>query len=509
MNESYRLGEQSIIAHLQRLANGTSTAELDVAALPTELRSIGEQLQKTLAVLQQERQLLERSAYVDSLTNLGNRGGLDRHVDQLWLKGTPFTCAYIDIDHLKHCNDKFGHAEGNRYILGICRALTEAMEHDEMLFRIGGDKYVLVSPTTGEAELEQRLERTRTDLVEATSDGKAPMIASFSFGCSHVDPLAGDTRRQMTMDADRKMYRYKLMHRVQQPKEDNAPMRPIADQLPCNDRVFQAISMSSETRYPFILNLDTGESQWSVNAVRDFGLPSQHPYNSLDMWLARVHPEDRDNVHAELDMVINGTWHFHYMQYRVMDATGAYVLCDCTGYRLDGTDTEPNMYVGMIINRSLADTTDSVTGLGDVHALVNAIGEMRRVPREAGFIAIKIDDIAEVNARFGFDAGDRVLAESAACLMDCSRGKGRLFRSTGPTFVALFDELGPEAIDEIASDIERFLGSPVLIGSLEYQPPIRVATLHLDAVDRQPVSILNELKALLGKAVQVPGTKLD
>ena len=509
MNESYRLGEQSIIAYLQRLANGVSTAELDVAALPTELRAVGEQLQKTLAVLQQERQLLERSAYIDSLTNLGNRGGLDHHVDQLWLKGTPFTCAYIDIDHLKHCNDKFGHAEGNRYILGICRALTEAMEHDEMLFRIGGDEFVLVSPTTGEAELEQRLERTRTDLVETTSDGKAPMIASFSFGCSHVDPLAGDTRRQMTMDADRKMYRYKLMHRVQQPKEDNAPMRPIADQLPCNDRVFQAISMSSETRYPFILNLDTGESQWSVNAVRDFGLPSQHPYNSLDMWLARVHPEDRDNVHAELDMVINGTWHFHYMQYRVMDATGAYVLCDCTGYRLDGTDTEPNMYVGIIINRSLADTTDSVTGLGDVHALVNAIGEMRRVPREAGFIAIKVDDIAEVNARFGFDAGDRVLAESAACLMDCSRGKGRLFRSTGPMFVALFDEFDPEETDAIADEIERFLGSPVLIGSLEYQPPIRVATLHLDAVDRQPVSILNELKALLEEAPQVPGTKLD
>lgn len=509
MNESYRMGEQSIIAHLQRLANGASTAELDVDALPTELRAVGEQLQKTLAVLQQERQLLERSAYIDSLTNLGNRGGLDRHVNQLWRKGAPFTCAYIDIDHLKHCNDKFGHAEGNRYILGICRALTETMEHDEMLFRIGGDEFVLVSPTTGEAELEQRLERTRTDLVEATSDGKAPMIASFSFGCSHVDPLAGDTRRQMTMDADRKMYRYKLMHRVQQPKEDNAPMRPIADQLPCNDRVFQAISMSSETRYPFILNLDTGESQWSINAVRDFDLPSQHPYNSLDMWLARVHPEDRDNVRSELDMVVNGAWHFHYMQYRVMDATGAYVLCDCTGYRLDGTDTEPNMYVGTIINRSLADTTDSVTGLGDVHALVNAIGEMRRVPREAGFIAIKVDDIAEVNARFGFDAGDRVLAESAACLMDCSRGKGRLFRSTGPTFVALFDDLDPEETNAIAEEIEQFLGSPVLIGSLEYQPPLRVATLHLDAVDRQPVSILNELNALIKEAPQVPGTKLD
>lgn len=197
------------------------------------------------------------------------------------------------------------------------------------------------------------------------------------------------------------------------------------------------------------------------------------------------------------------------MQYRVMNTAGKYALCDCTGYRLDGTDTEPNMYVGIVTNRSLADTTDSVTGLGDIHALVNAIGEMRRVARNAGLIAIKIDEIAQVNARFGFDAGDRVLAESAACLMDCSRGKGRLFRSTGPMFVALFDELGPEAIDELANEIERFLGSPVLIGSLEYQPPIRVATLHLNSVDRQPVSILNELKALLGKAVQVPGTKLD
>ena len=509
MNESYRLGEQSIVTYLQRLANGVSTAELDVAALPAELRGIGEQLQKTHAILQQERQLLERSTYIDQLTNLGNRGGLDHHVDELWRKGDPFTCAYVDIDHLKHCNDIFGHAEGNRYILSICRALSETMEHDELLFRIGGDEFVLISPTTSETELEQRLERVRADLIEATSDGKAPMIASFSFGCSSVDPLAGDTRRQMTMDADRKMYRYKLMHRVQQPEGGSTPHRPAADHLPCNDRVFQAISMSSETRYPFILNLDTGESQWSVNAVRDFDLPSQHPFNSVDMWLARVHPEDRDNVRSELDMVVNGSWHFHYMQYRVMDATGTYVLCDCTGYRLDGTGTEPNMYVGIIINRSLADTTDSVTGLGDVHALVNAIGEMRRVPHEAGFITIKIDDIAKVNARFGFDAGDRVLAESAACLMECSRGKGRLFRSTGPTFVALFDDLDPEAIDEIADEIERFLGSPVLIGSLEYQPPIRVATLHLDGVDRQPVSIMNELNALLREAPQVPGTKLD
>lgn len=83
-------------------------------------------------------------------------------------------------------------------------------------------------------------------------------------------------------------------------------------------------------------------------------------------------------------MVINGTWHFHYMQYRVMDATGKYVLCDCTGLPLGRHRYRARHVCGIIINRSLADTTDSVTGLGDIHALVNAIGEMRRVARKAG-----------------------------------------------------------------------------------------------------------------------------
>ena len=102
MNESYRMGEQSIIAYLQRLANGISTAELDVDALPAGLRAVGEQLQKTHAILQQERQLLERNAYIDPLTNLGNRNGFDRHVEQLWRKGDPFTCAY-DLLVSEHC----------------------------------------------------------------------------------------------------------------------------------------------------------------------------------------------------------------------------------------------------------------------------------------------------------------------------------------------------------------------------------------------------------------------
>ena len=49
--------------------------------------------------------------------------------------------------------------------------------------------------------------------------------------------------------------------------------------------------------------------------------------------------------------------------------------------------------------------------------------------------------------------------ESAACLMECLTRQGAAcFRSTGPTFVALFDDFDPEETDAIADEIERFPG---------------------------------------------------
>ena len=62
-----------------------------------------ETLEKTV------RDLLERQ-----LTGLGNRGGFARSLEELWDQDTPVTMAFIDIDNLKHCNDVFGHDEGNR-----------------------------------------------------------------------------------------------------------------------------------------------------------------------------------------------------------------------------------------------------------------------------------------------------------------------------------------------------------------------------------------------------------
>ena len=497
--------EQRVVAYLRALQIDAETAAMpDSVALGEGYREIA----RELARLQARNRELERNAYTDSLTGVGSRAGFERQMNRFWRDATPFTCAFIDIDHLKTCNDQFGHAEGNRYILSTCRMLTIMLEADEALFRVGGDEFILVSRTSTEDELETRLEACRTALIASARDENHPMVFSFSFGCSHADPAAGDTRREMTLDADRKMYRYKLLHRVQHLEGLAAPKVTVHD-APFNDRIFQALSMTSESRYLFVINLDTTESQWSLNAVRDFNLPSEHPFNSIPMWLGLVHPDDRENVREELANIEDGTWHFHTMQYRVMSSTGKYVLCDCTGFRLDGTDTEPAVYTGCIVNRSMAEVTDSVTGLGDSHALVTALGEARRNGHETGIIAVHVDDIAMVNARFGYGAGDRVLSETAGCLVELSRAKARVFRGHGVTFVALFEEFDPSDLAAVEHEIKTNIGSPILLGTVSYAPPIRVVSMHFDSIETQPSSIMTELHRRVHEAPQIPGTLVE
>ena len=496
--------EQRVVAYLRALQNDAETATLDASAFGSGYREIATEL----ARLQARNRELERNAYTDALTGVGSRAGFDRVMDRYWREAIPFTCAFIDIDHLKTCNDQFGHAEGNRYILSTCRMLTGMLDEGEMLFRIGGDEFILVSRTSTEDELTMRLEACRAALIASARDDNHPMVFSFSFGCSHADPAAGDTRRQMTLDADRKMYRYKLLHRVRYLEDPATPKATVHD-TPFNDRIFQALSMTSESRYLFVINLDTTESQWSLNAVRDFNLPSEHPFNSIPMWLGLVHPDDRENVREELANIEDGTWHFHTMQYRVMSSAGKYVLCDCMGFRLDGTETEPTVYAGCIVNRSMAEVTDSVTGLGDSHALITALGQARRNANETGIIAVHVDDIAMINARFGYEAGDRVLSETAGCLVELSRAKARVFRGHGVTFVALFEEFDPADLANVEREIKKSIGSPILLGGVSYVPPIRVASMHFDTIETQPASIMTELHHMVHEAPQIPGSLIE
>lgn len=127
-----------------------------------------ETLEKTVRDLLERQDDLIRTAFTDQLTGLGNRGGFARSLEELWEQDAPVTMAFIDIDNLKHCNDVFGHDEGNRYILQVSLYLKLYMKADEAAFRIGGDEFAILSTIATEDDLAERLDTAERSCSKTT-----------------------------------------------------------------------------------------------------------------------------------------------------------------------------------------------------------------------------------------------------------------------------------------------------------------------------------------------------
>jgi diguanylate cyclase (GGDEF)-like protein len=117
------------------------------------------------------------TAILDPLTGLLNRQGLDRRFDELAeqarLTGAPISLLICDVDHFKAINDAHGHATGDAVLRDIAYRLRKQMRSFELIYRIGGEEFLVVLPgaTLPEARaLAERLcQSTRQHLSHGVS----------------------------------------------------------------------------------------------------------------------------------------------------------------------------------------------------------------------------------------------------------------------------------------------------------------------------------------------------
>lgn len=403
--------------------------------------------------------------------------------------------AFIDIDNLKHCNDVFGHDEGNRYILQASLYLKLYMKVDEAAFRIGGDEFAILSTIATEDDLAERLEHCRTILLK-NNDSEMPH--SFSYGVSHADPALGEAPNRMTLDADHRMYDYKLRHAMHLDRRNITQVH--TDDFEISDRVFDAFSMLNEGRYCFIENLDKHRTLWSQSALRDLGLPSEHIDDCHDYWKTRVHPDDLEAYTNDIDQIYNGSKHRRVMQYRMRNAVSDYVLCRARGFRIEGDGNTPSLYVGELVNHSLAETVDAATGLGTQRMLINAIDACRRDRCETGLIAVRVRGTAKLNELYGAEAVDNMLAEYAGRMLSIARGRSRVFRSRNAQFVVLGNDLNHEAFEQLTHHLKEAVFAPVRIADDTITPVCLVVPAFYERLTNQATAVLGELDRRLRTA---------
>ena len=258
--------------------------------------------------------------------------------------------------------------------------------------------------------------------------------------------------------------------------------------------------MLNEGRYFFIENLDKHRTLWSQGALRDLGLPSEHIDNCRDYWKTRVHPDDLEACINDIDQVYNGTKHRRVMQYRVRNAVGDYVLCRARGFRIDGDGNVPSLYVGELVNHSLAETVDAATGLGTQRMLANAIDACRRDRCETGLIAVRVRGTTKLNELYGAEAVDNMLAEYAGRMLSITRGRSQVYRSRSVQFVVLSNDLDHEAFEQLTRHLKEAVFAPVQIAGDTITPVCLVVPAFYEHLTHQATAVLGELDRRLRTA---------
>jgi len=154
---------------------------------------------------------LEDRASLDNLTGLANRGVL---LDQLGVAlggavpDEPVALLFVDLDHFKGVNDRFGHAAGDAVLVEAAGRLSAATRDADLVARFGGDEFAVVLPAGAGLDVARAVaERIVTALKVPFAVESTKVQLGASVGIAVCDePL---TAQELIHRADSAMYQAK------------------------------------------------------------------------------------------------------------------------------------------------------------------------------------------------------------------------------------------------------------------------------------------------------------
>ncbi len=110
-------------------------------------------------------------AVLDPLTGLLNRSSLESRAveieQQARLTGGPVSLVLLDLDRFKRVNDSHGHARGDAVLRDVAYELRKSLRSFELIYRIGGEEFLVLLPGVALPEAVEVAERVRHAVTEA------------------------------------------------------------------------------------------------------------------------------------------------------------------------------------------------------------------------------------------------------------------------------------------------------------------------------------------------------
>jgi diguanylate cyclase (GGDEF)-like protein len=176
-------------------------------------RQLGDQVE-ALGKMELRTEEVYKLAVLDPLTGLHNRrSGEERLAEEISRSqryGRPLTILTLDLNDLKHVNDKFGHASGDELIKRFAERLNKAIRGSDLAVRLGGDEFLVVLPECKPEEVRHVL--SRLSGLRMDCNGSSIEI-SFSAGWTNFKP--GESTAELMKRADDALYVNKRAGREQ------------------------------------------------------------------------------------------------------------------------------------------------------------------------------------------------------------------------------------------------------------------------------------------------------
>jgi diguanylate cyclase (GGDEF)-like protein len=162
--------------------------------------------------IQKDLEALRFTALRDDLTCVGNRRAADMmlqtHLYELRTFDFPFGLIFLDLDHFKDINDRYGHAVGDQALRMTAASIASPLRRDDMVARWGGEEFIILLCDVDTAVLERIAQRIRVFIERSfivLGDEKVTFTASL--GATLARPA--DTPESLIARADALMYKAK------------------------------------------------------------------------------------------------------------------------------------------------------------------------------------------------------------------------------------------------------------------------------------------------------------
>ncbi|MBK1613712.1 GGDEF domain-containing protein [Rubrivivax gelatinosus] len=237
----------------ERRADGSlRTLQATISTVPGTDRRLSHHVLIISDITEQrhQREQLERQALYDELTRLPNRAHLSTLLTEAMATadrdGFMVAVCYLDLDHFKPVNDRFGHDAGDRLLVELASRLRNTLRRRDrwadVAARLHGDEFVLLLRAGSIDEARRAIVRvlrvlTQPYLVDPEAD---PVPITASMGAT-LYPLDHSDPETLLRHADHAMYDAKQSGRNGYVLFDPASRQEREAQALAQDEIEQAL----------------------------------------------------------------------------------------------------------------------------------------------------------------------------------------------------------------------------------------------------------------------------